>query len=92
LTQSDGPDTLWREDGTSNQRMLYDIRYFVSLGLSDEDVIRRLHERQAHRISKKQRSTKDFIKCIASVRHWNIEKAARCGRETQILLEGSQFI
>jgi hypothetical protein len=60
------PEWVRWDDGTSNTRMLYDIRYFVSIGLSKEDVLIRLHERQAHRPKRKQRTTREFSKIVDS--------------------------
>jgi hypothetical protein len=65
------PEWVRWDDGTSNQRMLYDVRYFISMGFDNEEIIRRLHERQANRPSQKLRSTRDFLKCINRVREWN---------------------
>lgn len=63
------PWVRW-DQGTSNTRMLVDIRYFCSLGLSDEDVIRRLNERQAHRPCNKQRCKSDFVYALRKHREW----------------------
>jgi len=65
------PEWVRWDEGTSNKRMLYDVRYFISIGLNNEEIIQRLHERQAHRPSKKTRSTNDFLRCINNVREWN---------------------
>lgn len=65
------PEWVRWDDGTSNQRMLYDIRYFVSTGMTNEEMIMLLHERQDHRPLRKKRPTSSFLTCIESTREWN---------------------
>lgn len=52
------------DDGTSNKRMLYDVRYFYSLGLPDNKIMELLQLRQAHRPKRKQRSPKELASCL----------------------------
>lgn len=61
--------TQW-DDGTSHTRMLYDVRYFVSLGMSDDDVIKHLNERQMHRPVQKQRKASELSGCIRRFRKY----------------------
>ena len=65
------PSWVRWDDGTSNQRMLYDVRYMVSIGLDNLEIIRQLNERQAHRPKRKLRSSSDFLICINKTREWN---------------------
>ena len=58
------PEWVRWDDGTSNTRMLYDIRYFASIGLPKEEILIRLHERQAHRPKRKLRTTKEFSRAL----------------------------
>jgi hypothetical protein len=55
--------------------MLYDVRYFVSLGLSDPDIIERLQEREAHRPTSKQRGVRQFIRTIYKCREYTQKHA-----------------
>jgi hypothetical protein len=69
------PDWVRWDDGTSFERMLYDVRYFVSLGLSDPDIIERLQEREAHRPTSKQRGVRQFIRTIYKCREYTQKHA-----------------
>ena len=62
------PDWVRWDDGTSHERLLYDVRYFCSQGLDDIDVLRKLNERQANRPSRKQRPNKELIQCVGKYR------------------------
>jgi DNA-binding Lrp family transcriptional regulator len=64
------PSWVRWDDGTSWSRMLYDVRYFVSIGLKDDEIIRKLNERQAHRPLKKQRKISDMHRCVVKYRNW----------------------
>jgi hypothetical protein len=50
--------------GTSHERMLADVRQFVSIGLCDDEIIRRLQERQAHRPTPERRPISELRGCI----------------------------
>ena len=58
------PDWVRWDDGTSNQRLLYDVRYFYSLGMPDHKILEQLQTRQAHRPLRKQRPAKELANCL----------------------------
>lgn len=60
------PEWVRWDEGTANYRMLYDIRYFFSIGLDKEEILKRLNERQAHRPFRKRRTNKDFLRAMNS--------------------------
>lgn len=65
------PEWVRWDTGTSHYRMLYDVRYFVSLGMETEDIIVSLQERQAHRTSYKRRPVSEMLRLIKQCREFN---------------------